>query len=204
MEEIIIIGAGGHAKVVADLILKTGNKLLGFLDDLSNVDQIFGFKILGNISKCLEYKDKKFIIAIGNNYIRKKISAEYDLKYISLIHPSACIGLGVSIDEGTAVLANCVINSGAKIGKHCIINTASIIEHDNLVENFAHVSPNACLGGNVQIGECTHIGIGATLKNNISICKDCIIGAGAVVIKNIDESGVYVNIPAKKIKDFFN
>ena len=96
-------------------------------------------------------------------------------------------------------MANACINSSAKIGKHCIINTGAIIEHDNIIEDYVHISPQVALGGTIKVGENTHVGIGATVKNNIEICSNCIIGAGAVVVKDIIEKGTYVGVPAKKI-----
>ena len=97
-------------------------------------------------------------------------------------------------------MANACINTSAKIGKHCIINTAAIIEHDNILEDYVHVSPNATLSGTVKVGELTHIGSGAVVKNNIDICGNCSIGAGATVVKNIEESGVYVGTPSRKLR----
>ena len=96
-------------------------------------------------------------------------------------------------------MANAVVNVCASIGEHCIINTGAIIEHDNVIENYVHMSPNSALGGTVRIGENSHIGIGATVSNNIDICSDCTVGAGAAVVQNITERGVYIGIPAKKI-----
>lgn len=206
---IIIIGAGGHSKVVADIIIKTGNNLLGFLDDNleigTNIIRFENekFNVIGKISDSIKYlkedKNLKFIIAIGNNYVREKISEEYKLPYITLIHPSANVSINTIIQEGTVVMANACINANAIIGKHCIINTGAIIEHDNFLENFIHISPNATLCGTVKIGECTHIGASATIKNNTNITKNCIIGAGAVVVKNIDKTGTYIGVPAKKM-----
>ena len=93
-----------------------------------------------------------------------------------------------------------VINAGAVVGKHCIINTGAVVEHDNSLEDYVHISPNAALGGTVRIGEGTHVGIGACVRNNIRICGGYIIGAGAAVVKNITEPGTYVGVPAGKIK----
>ena len=108
------------------------------------------------------------------------------------------MGLDTTIEEGTVIMANACINSSAKIGKHCIINTGAIIEHDNIIEDYVHISPNVSLGGTVKVGENTHIGIGSTVKNNLEICKNCTIGAGALLVKNIEEEGTYVGVPAKK------
>ena len=95
-------------------------------------------------------------------------------------------------------MANACINSSANIGKHCIINTGAIVEHDNQLEDYVHISPNATLCGTVKIGESTHIGAGVTVKNNINVTRNCTIGAGAVVVKNIEKEGIYVGVPAKK------
>lgn len=203
--EVIIIGAGGHAKVIADIIIKRKEKLIGFLDDNKEKDTsiIENYNIIGKIEDCLkiqkENPDIKFIIAIGDNKIRMKISKKYNLLYYTAIHPSAIIGIDTKIAEGTVVMANAVINSGTQIGKHCIINTGVIIEHDNKIGNFVHVSPNSTLAGTVKIERCTHIGVGATIINNINIGADVVIGAGAVVVKDIIDSGIYVGVPAKRL-----
>ena len=205
-KEVIIIGAGGHAKVIADIVEKSGDNVLGFLDD--NIEEgtyIIGkYKVIGNLNNVssisMTYKNVKFIIAIGNNKTREEISNKTNIKFYTAIHPSVQIGLDVKIGEGTVIMANAVINSAAKIGKHCIINTGSIIEHDNIIEDYVHISPNVSLGGTVHIGQNTHIGIGAVVKNNINICKNCTIGAGAVVVKNIEEEGTYIGIPANRIE----
>lgn len=205
-QKVIVIGAGGHAKVIADIIIKSNDCLIGFLDDNVQIGtNIIGeYKTIGKIEQCLElYKQDsqlKFIIAIGNNSVREKIANTYRIPYYTAIHPTATIGIDVEIGEGTAVMANSSINANASIGKHAIINTGAIVEHDNLIEDFVHISPNAALGGTVHVEKNTHIGIGAVIKNNINITSDTIIGAGAVVVKDIQKKGTYVGIPAKYIK----
>lgn len=205
-KNVVLIGAGGHAKVIADIIEKSGDKIYGFLDDsLKKDDIILGkYRVLGDLNNrftlSITHPELEFIIAIGNNETRKKIAEKIELKYYTAIHPSAQIGINVKIDEGTVIMANACINSDTEIGKHCIINTGSIIEHDNLLKDYVHISPNSALGGTVTIGKNTHIGIGATIINNISICEDSIIGAGAVVVRNIEEKGTYVGVPAKKME----
>lgn len=204
-KKVVIIGAGGHAKVIADIIEKKGDLIEGFLDDNIEKDRkiICQYKVLGKIEDCLQItkqdKNVEFVIAIGDNFIRKQIANKYKLKYYTAIHPSAQIGIDVQIEEGTTVMANSCLNSSAIIGKHCILNTGSIIEHDNIIEDFVHISPKVALGGTVKIGEGTHIGIGAIVKNNINICSNCIVGAGAVVVKNIEEAGIYVGVPAGRV-----
>lgn len=206
-KKVIIIGAGGHAKVIADIIEKSGDEVVGFLDDNkeNGATVIKNYKVIGGsnnrFAMAITKENVEFVIAIGDNQKRKEISNSPNLKFYTAIHPSAQIGLDVRIEEGTVIMANSCINSSAKIGKHCIINTGAIIEHDNIIEDYVHISPNATLGGTVKIGESTHVGIGSIVKNNITICKNCTIGAGAVVVKNILEEGTYVGVPARERKN---
>lgn len=201
-EKVVIIGASGHGKVVADIIHSSGDSVLGFLDDNKELpDEIWGIPVLGGVKTYLNYPQAKFVIAIGNVEIRETISKKVNINsWYTAIHPNAVISeLDTHIDEGTVVMANAVINPGACIGKHCIINTGAIVEHDNTIEDYVHVSVGAKLAGNVHVGRKTWVGIGATVKNNVSVCEDCMIGAGAVVIKDIVEKGTYIGVPAKMI-----
>lgn len=198
-KKIIILGAGGHAKVIADIALKCGYEVLGFLDDNADVKESGGIRVLGPIADCVKYSDCEFVIGIGNNLTRKAISDKFPLNWATVIHPSAQIGFDVKIECGTVVMANAVINPSARIGKHCIINTASVVEHDSEIGNYVHLSPKGLLCGTVKIGDNTNIGAGATVINNISICSDSVIGAGATVIDDINEQGIYVGTPAKKL-----
>ena len=203
-QEVVIIGAGGHSKVVADIVLKNNDCLIGFLDDNIQIgtEIVEGYIVLDKISGCLHMQEEKkellFNIAIGDNYTREKIANTYRLKYYTAIHPTANIAIGTKVGEGTSVMANACINTNATVGKHCIINTGAIIEHDNFIGDYVHISPNAALGGSVKVGKCSHIGIGATVKNNINIAPDIIVGAGAAAVKNIRDKGNYIGVPAKK------
>ena len=201
LKSVIILGAGGHAKVIADIILKCGDRFLGFLDDTQmKGSQVLGFPVLGKISELNAFTDTcNFIIGIGANEIRKKIDQAYNVNWYTAIHPSASISIGVEIGEGTTIMANAVINAAAHIGRHCIINTGAIVEHDNVIDDYTHLSPNVSLGGKVKIGEGAHIGIGATVINNIEICGESVVGAGSVVIRNITEKGIYVGSPTHKL-----
>ena len=203
-KDVIIIGAGGHAKVIADIIYKSGDNLIGFLDDnLANKGKeiYLGKKVLGTTKDIENYNKNYFIIGIGNNSIRKKINNENNLKLYTAIHPSAIIAQDVKIGTGSVIMAGVVINPGTVIGKNCIINTCSSLDHDNLLEDYVHISPGAHLAGTVTIKEGTWICTGAIVKNNITIGKNNIIGAGGVVIKDIiEENGTYIGVPARRIK----
>lgn len=201
-ESVIIIGASGHGKVIADIVIKSGDKVVGFLDD--NIEKgtlVSGIEVLGSVPDYAKWKDCSFVIGIGNPYTREKIHDRMLVNWYTAIHPTAVISsLDVEIGDGTVVMANAVINSNAKIGKHCIINTASVVEHDNVLGDYVHLSPNVALAGNVKIGKNTHIGIGSQVIQGITVASDVTIGAGATVVRNIDEKGTYVGIPTKKIK----
>lgn len=202
-KEVIIIGASGHGKVIADIIQLNGNIVKGFLDDNEKIQgkSIVGFPVLGKTEDYVKYPDCEFVIAIGDADIRKRLADSLDVKWHTAVHPKATVSkLDTSIGEGTVVMANAVVNPSAKIGRHCIINTGAVVEHDNVLGDFVHISPNTTLAGAVTVGEMTHIGAGSAVKQVISITSDCIIGAGTVVIKDITQSGTYVGVPARKIK----
>lgn len=200
-KSVIIIGAGGHGKVIADIVLNSGDFVIGFLDDGCNENSsVCGFPVLGGISDYTQYKENcMFVVAIGNSKIREKVVSELtDVNWYTAIHPTAVISkVGTSIGYGTVIMANAVVNPGASIGNHCIINTSSVVEHDNVIEDYVHISVGAKIAGTVRIGKRTWVGIGATVKNNISICNDCMIGAGGVVVKDILMPGTYIGVPVK-------
>ncbi len=198
-DRLIIIGAGGHGKVVSDIALRSGYTDICFVDDKAQ-GECMGYPIIGNSGQLQTFADGKteFVIAIGDNATRKQVAESNNLPWATLVHPAAQIGSHVKIGKGTVVMANVVVNACATIGAHCIINSGAVVEHDNVLGNYVHISPKAALGGTVTVGDETHIGIGATVKNNIEICGKCLIGAGAVVVDKIDEAGTYVGVPSRK------
>lgn len=203
-KKLLIIGASGHGKVIADIALKMNKwQSIAFLDDNENVKTSMGIEIIdksANISKYID--DYDFFVGIGNNVIREKIQRQLEAEEASipvLIHPSAIIGEKVYLEAGTVVMAGAVINCCTKVGKGCIINTASTVDHDNAIEDYVHISPGAHLAGTVKVGSGTWLAIGSIVINNINITSECKIGAGAVVIGDITETGTYVGVPAKRI-----
>ena len=198
---LIIVGAGGHGRVIADNALKNGYSRIEFVDD-NMTGECMGINIIGTSEDLEKDNDGKtdFIIGIGDNDFRKMTAEQYNVNWVSLIHPSAQVASSASVGVGTVVMANAVINACAVVGQHCIVNTGAIVEHDNIVGDYVHLSPNSALGGAVEIGTLTHIGIGATVSNNISICDNCTIGAGAVVVSDIETVGTYIGVPARMIE----
>ena len=194
MNRLVIIGAGGHGRVVASVAKLNGYEEVIFLDDDLSLDNISGA-----VCDYRKYSDSDFFVAIGNNLVREKISSELvsdEINIVSLIHPKAIVDETVAIGKGSIVMANAVINAGVTIGKGCIINTSSVIEHDCVIGGYSHVSVSTVLAGTVNIGVRCFIGANATIINNISVCNDVTIGAGAVVVKNITDAGIYIGVPA--------
>ena len=202
-KSVIIIGSGGHGRVIADTVLRSGDHVLGFLDDdLTMPATVAGIPVLGTVADYTKYRDAYFVIGIGQWSNRSRIAEELEgVKWYTAIHPQAVVsGMDTVIGEGTVVMAGAIINAGATVGRHCIINTGAIIDHDCRIEDGAHISVGSKLAGAVKIGRGTWIGIGSVVNNSISVCDDCMIGAGAVVVSSVEEPGVYVGIPARKIK----
>lgn len=197
MNKLVIIGASGHGKVIADIAIKIGYEEIVFLDDNESLSGCAGFPVIGKSSKAQEIEGDK-IIAIGNAKIRERIQST--IKTVTLVHPDAVISRRVEIGEGSVVMAGAVINSDTVIGRGCIINTGASVDHDCKIGDFAHISVGAHVAGTCHIAERTWIGAGATISNNVNICSDCMVGAGAVVIKDINESGTYLGVPAERKK----
>ncbi|MDE6762888.1 MAG: acetyltransferase [Oscillospiraceae bacterium] len=197
MKKVIVIGAGGHGRVAADIIRLSGDEVAGFLDD-NLPEKLSGFNVIGNTGDIGKWSDCMYFVAVGNAEIRKKIMSN-NVPWYTAVHPTAVIADNVKIGEGSLLAANSVVNSGSEIGKGCIVNTAATVDHDCILENFVHISPGAHLSGSVKIGVGTWIGVGACIVNNVEICGGCIIGAGAAVIHNIDVAGTYVGVPTVKV-----
>ena len=199
-ERIILIGGGGHAKVVADCVFSCRGQISGILDDhLPIGSKPFGIPVLGKISDYIQHSDHRFLLAIGSNRVRAQLSRTLPVQWCTIIHPSAIVSPHASVGVGTVVMPRAVINASAAVGAHCIINTGSIVEHDCQIDDYAHISPGAALGGTVHIGAYTHIGIGACVRNNLFVCANCTVGAGAAVIRNIEQPGTYVGVPARRL-----
>ncbi len=195
-----IIGAGGHAKVVIDVLAANQIKVGGIWDENLELKFFLDYPILGNLAALSENKIDNYIIAIGNNLVRKEISKALIKPNSYIKHPTSAIGMNVEIGYGTVLMANTSVNANAIIGEHVIINTNASVDHDCKIANFVHISPQVGLAGAVEVGEGTHIGIGASVIQGIKIGKWATIGAGTVIIKDVPDYAVVVGNPGKVIK----
>jgi sugar O-acyltransferase (sialic acid O-acetyltransferase NeuD family) len=203
-DKLLIVGASGHGKVVADIALKMNKwKQIAFLDDNERLQKTMGFEVIGKSLDAYNYVEEwDLFVGIGNNEIREKIQNRLQLVGASipiLIHPKSTIGEQVGIGMGTVVMAGVVVNCSTIIGEGCIINTGASIDHDNWIGDFVHIAPGARLAGTVKVGEGSWLGIGSVVSNNVTITDYCRIGAGAVVVRDINEPGTYVGVPVRRV-----
>jgi len=180
-----LYGAGGHAKVIIDILNSQGKEIKAIFDEDENIKELLGFPVL--YPKVIA---SPLIISIGNNIIRKRIVDKIKVEYGVVIHTSSIISDSAIIGIGTVVMQGAIIQTDTTIGRHCIVNTGATVDHGCELQDFVHISPNATLCGNVFIGEGTLIGAGSVVLPNIRIGKWSIIGAGSVVTKNIPDNVV--------------
>lgn len=204
MNKLVIIGAGGHGKVIADIALKNAKyDNVCFLDD-NNASSCLGLPVVGKIKDFEKFIDSSEIfVAIGDNQKRSQLIEELlekNAKIPVLIHSDAVVGSQVELGDGTAIMAGAVVNPCTKIGKGVILNTCSSIDHDCFVGDYSHIAVGVHVAGSVNLGKSVCLGAGVTVKNNVNICADCFIGAGAVVIEDLKTPGTYVGVPAKLLK----
>ena len=206
MKKIVIIGHGGHSKVIQDIVLMSKElKLVAILDDRYEEVTIQNGVSYGPIHYGMKLSlegDTFFIIGIGNNESRKSVVHKLALpkeQYITLIHESAIVSSKASIGLGTVVMARSVVQADSTVGSHAILNTGSIVEHDNVIGNYAHISPGSTLTGNVRIGEGTHIGAGTVIIPSCTVGDWSIIGAGSTVTREILDGQKAYGTPARVV-----
>jgi len=206
MSKLLIIGAGGHGKVVAEIAkLSRGWNHVSFLDDKENLSEVVGLSIVG---KCKDYgklrnEYEDAFVAFGNNRLRMiwlKMLVDAGYNVPSLVHPASVISPSSKIGHGTVVMAGAVINAEVSIGNGCIINTSSSIDHDCVLQDGVHVSPGVSVGGTVRIGRETWLGIGSSVIHNLSIGSNAVVAAGATVIEQVPDSIMVAGVPARKVK----
>lgn len=196
----ILYGARGQAKVIYDLIL-SNNQLLEYLvDDQPPESFPHHLEIFLPTKELL--LNKKVIIAVGDNKIREKIYHEIKAwcMFETMEHHSAYVSRFVEIGQGTVIMPKVCINAEVKIGMHCIINTASVIEHESVIEDFVHISPNAALAGNILIKKGAHIGLGASIIQGVTVGENAIVGAGTVVLTDVPDYAVVVGNPGRIVR----
>ncbi|SFL45150.1 acetyltransferase [Pelosinus propionicus] len=206
---VIVVGAGGHAKVIIDMLLASSVEIIGATDsDLQKKgNRVLGIPIIGDDEVILQYNQEKIFLvngigSIGLPVVRTQIFHHFKqlgYSFQTIIHPSAILSLEVTVGEGSQIMAGAIIQPGCQIGANSIINTAATVDHDCVIGSNVHLSPGTTLSGGVGIGDGVHIGTGAVIIQGIQIGKDSVVGAGAVVVKNVVENTKVMGVPAREV-----
>tara|TARA_B100001121_G_scaffold139286_1_gene122138 strand:- start:66286 stop:66912 length:627 start_codon:yes stop_codon:yes gene_type:complete len=205
MSRLIVLGFGGHGRVVADVAERGGDhRSIVFLDneprpDDSGTDR---YEVLGPCSDLgnIAAEGDRCVVAVGDNVRRSELFVlveDAGVPLATIVDPTAFVSTGATIAEGTVVMPHAVVNTGSVVGRGCIINTGATVDHDCRIDEFVHVSPGSHLGGNVVIGEGTWVGIGSSVRHGITIGRRVMIGAGASVVACVDDGLTVVGVPAK-------
>ncbi len=207
---VVIVGAGGHGKVILDILQNTPSiEVIGFIDDgqKSQGKEINGIPVIGTINSLPQLRQKYgiegAIIAIGNRGVRATVFEKVKgmgLKLINAIHPSAIISKNVKLGAGVMIAPGAIINTNSAIGDDVIINTGATIDHDNIIGDHVNIQPGVSLGGTVTVKAYAEVGIGATVIQNINIGENSTVGAGAVLIADVPDNVTVVGVPGRIIK----
>ena len=187
-----LYGASGHAKVIIDMLNASGVKIDALFDDDMSISELMDIPV-----KHFWSRESPLIISIGNNFSRKQIAEKLQCDYGVAVHPTAVISPHATIEEGTVIMQGTIIQSSARIGKHCIVNTGASIDHECVIENYAHISPKATLCGNVTVGEGAWIGAAAVVVPGVRIGNWSVVGAGSVVLNDIPDGVIAYGNPCK-------
>jgi len=209
----VILGGGGHARVLIDTLQVCGKaELLGVLDADDSLwgQDLLGVPIVGG-DDCLPDLVKRgansFVVGVGSlgdATIRKNLFAlglSHDLAPLTVVHPTAVCSHGVTVGKGTVLFPGSIVNTGGVLGDNVIINTGAVVEHDCSLGDHVHVATRASLAGGVIVGEGAHVGIGASVRQNVRIGAQSVIGAGAAVVADVPEGIVVAGVPARRLRE---
>ncbi len=202
---LVLFGAGGHGRVVADAAIAGGVRFLGFLDDvLAAGTQLAEGVVIGGTSELSGLPmPLRGLAAVGDNRRRAALNdvlSSHGVTLTSLSHPTSVVSPSATLDAGVQLLALCVVNCGAMVGRGTIINTAAVVEHDVVVGEYAHISPNATLLGGARVGAFAQVGAGATVLPGVCVGRGATVGAGAVVIKDVPADETQAGVPARSLR----
>jgi sugar O-acyltransferase (sialic acid O-acetyltransferase NeuD family) len=211
MKKLIIIGTGGHAKVVFSIAHKLGYEVIGFFDDINIDKKTFMDRMV--IHKWEELFDQyagniKIVVAVGNNFNRQKlvekIQINSNFSFVSLIDPETIISHDVQIGKGSVIMPGSIINIGTQIGDHCIINTGAQLDHGCFMDNFSSLGPGSICGGDVHIGRYSAVCLGAKVIEKVVVGHNSILGANSLLLKNLESNSLAYGSPAKVVESEIN
>lgn len=206
---VVVLGGGGHAKVLIEILEMQKTKILGISLKQSDEVPTTHYPVIGNdedVVKRIRPDDVLLVNAVGSvrqPYVRQSIFEIFRSKgyrFATLIHPSAIVARNCSIGEGAQIMAGAVIQPGARIGHNVIVNTRASIDHDTVIGDHTHVATGAVIAGNVRVSDCALIGAGATVIQNIKIGKESLIAAGSVVVRDVQQKTTVMGVPAREVQ----
>lgn len=208
MNRIAIIGAGDMGQQIAHMGLINGYNIVGYFDDYHNIGNVIaGLPVLGSIEDIITKKDKFDSIVIGIGYkhfnVRKQLYEWLVAENIyrqNIIDKRAIVDETAEVGDGSIVMSNVILDKGVRIGANVFVNIGSTIAHDSFIGNHSFVAPRVAIAGFTRIGECNFLGINSTVIDNITTADNVFIGGGGVVIKSIEEEGLYVGVPVRRIR----
>lgn len=206
--EVIVVGAGGHAKVCIELLQAQGDTVAYCVGNTDSPDTCLGIAVLKSDDHLLALRKEGYqrvFIAIGSNPVRNKLAKkviEVGFQLVNAISPAAVVSPSASLGRGIAIMAGAVINAEASIADLCIINTGATVDHDCVIGQAVHIAPQCALAGNVRVGNLSFIGVGSKITPEIHIGESVMVGAGSVVISNIGPAITVVGVPAKVLNKF--
>jgi sugar O-acyltransferase (sialic acid O-acetyltransferase NeuD family) len=206
---VIIVGAGGHAKVVLDMLLASSVEIIGATD--SNPEKlgthVLGIPVIGTDEVILQYKPEQVFLVNGIGsvslpIVRTAIFNDFktlSYSFVTVRHPSAIVSSDAVLGEGVQIMAGAIIQPGCNIGSNSIINTGTSVDHDCFIGSHVHLAPRVTLSGSIEIGDGVHVGTGTVIIQGIQIGRNSIVGAGAVVLKNVAENTKVIGVPAREV-----
>lgn len=199
---VAVFGAGGHGKVVLDILLASGREVLGFIDGdpAKRGLRVNGFEVVGDVSALKGVRGVEVALGVGNNRLREKTclaARALGLTVVSAIHPQAVVSPFARLSEAVALMPGAIVNSGCVLEEGAVVNTNAGVDHDCVLERYCQIWPGATLAGAVRVGAYTYVGTGAAVIPGIAIGADVLLGAGAAVVKDIPARSLSMGVPAR-------
>ena len=205
MDQLLIIGAGGHGCVLAELAQRIGSwASIKLFDEHREQPALqIDLEVFGKSSafKSAARPHDFFLVGLGENRRRLELllSLRSFCQAATLVAPEAHVSPSCTIGTGTVIMPGAIVQTGVKIGEGCVLNSGCVVEHGVTLGDGVHVAPGACIGGDVTVGECSWIGIGASVVHGVSIASDVVVGAGGVVVESLSEAGTYAGVPTRRL-----